>query len=261
MNTEIVVAKPNALAHVAGSQQLIEAKDIDIANIYVVQSNSSAALERDIPAGSLAGAGGSTVYCKPKQVFEFVPLSFRRVWDIYKLAGPDKATWLEQTPYTPDNSNAPWDWTEHGETYTRKQKLHIICMDKAALKAEANFMKQIAAGKVPSLDDFSFPVCISIKGASMKTAGKVLFTHIAKVDSYNALAPEGMQKPHYCRYLKASTVLETKDNNKFFVVKFEAGDMCSPEELTVLAKWAKVMQTSNVRIEDTEIGEPEDVGF
>lgn len=240
--------------------QVIEAKDIDIPNIYVVQSNSTAALERDIQPGSLAGAGGATVFAKAKESFEFVPLAFRRVWDIYRLEG-EKKVWVEQQAYTPDNSNAPWEWDDEGIPYMRQQKVHIICMEKSAITKEAGFMEAIKKGEVPEMDDFGFPVCLSIKGASMKTAAKVIFTHFAQVDNFNGIAPPHMAKPYHCRSFKTHTTLEKKNDNKFFVVHIEKDEMLSPSELSVLSRWEKIVNSGAVNVVDSDVTEPDTDGI
>lgn len=224
----------------------VEARDILIPKIFVLNPMSRLCAEEGLKAGSLVRSTDGKVIGDCELGVEFVPISYTKMWKIEIRKG-GRYEHLRWEPVTPDNADLPWEWSEGLNEYRRNNSLLFYVMLTSDIAREQKAMEALAKGDIPDVDDIVLPTCITFSRSGYK-AGKVLLTHFAKTEEVRA---RGFDIPYSTKTFTLFGKKEKKDDSTYFTLEVENGVKASKEAMDVCARWAGVI-TAGVQVHDKE---------
>lgn len=221
----------------------IDASDILIPKLLLMQGLSDLVTQEVVLQGEIVDSvTKKVVLARPRPgekagYLEILPLSFSKSIDVSTKAPAvpgrpeEKFKYLETIPF--DKQTALLEREEILEDGTTVKRMHAINV--------AVFLRH-------QLDDPSaFPYIIKFKSSGYKV-GKAVMNHFQKCQM--------TRRNPFGSSLLLSVDKETKDDNTYWVFKIAEGTrldrVADAHRLATLKNWAKVMQSSKVRVDNSD---------
>ncbi len=250
---EIAVAeKAGALAHpaMAGNWSRFDGdvSDILIPKLLVGQATSKLVQEEKVGFGQIWRSTTSEVLGGKGKPFKAVPLFQFKTWVLSeKVAGRFVFRGVE--PFTAENRDKPWVWTEQKEGKTtewkREQALNFYVLLQGDIGADQKARKAFAeTGELPDTEASLLPCLLQFKSTSYK-AGKTLVTHFAKAADFGV--------PPFVNVFELDTEKVQGEQNAWFILKVASAGKTPPEYLETCAKWREIVAKQNVKVDDSDL--------
>lgn len=244
--TELTTTSGAALTTSKPSAPKVEAKDILIPKIFVLNPMSKLCAEEGLKPGSLVRSTDGKVIGDCELGVEFVPISYTKMWKVEIKKG-GRYEHLRWEPVTPDNADLPWEWKEGLNEYRRNNSLMFYVMLTADIAREQKAMEALNKGEIPDVDDIVLPTCITFSRSGYK-AGKVLLTHFAKTEEVRA---RGFDIPYSTKTFTLFGKKEKKDDATYYTLDVEGGAKASKEAMDVCSRWSTII-SAGVQVHDKE---------
>lgn len=221
----------------------VEAKDIMIPKLFVLNPMSALCVEQpdEFRAGDIVRSTDKKVLGNTKEGVNFIPIADTKVWKISKSDG-DKFKFVRFEPYTRANADLDWHWEEDGVSWRRDATLNMFCLLPEDIEKERAAMKAFEeGGELPDPDDVVLPSCISFSRTSYASA-KILRTHKAKCAQ--------MKMNMAVKVFTLKSRMETKDDNKYFVLDVTAHGKTDREHLKDCKKWFTTIRETAVKVDE-----------
>lgn len=251
MSTEIQKAGASALPAIMGKDWGKfegDASDILIPKLLVGQSTSKAVTDEKVSFGqvyrstTLEPLGGKA---KP---FEIIPLTLSKTWILSeKVAGKFEFRGVE--PFTAENAQKPWVWSESkdGKTqeWKREQALNFYVLLPRDIAADLAARKAFEeSGELPDTEASLLPCLLQFKSTSYKS-GKTLVTHFAKAADFNV--------PPFVTTFSLDTEKIQGDQNAWYIFKVEKAGKTDPAYLGACDKWRSIVKQHAVKVDDSDL--------
>jgi hypothetical protein len=254
LSTEIVQKeRSGALAHPALSGGKWnnfdgDVSDILIPKLLVGQATSKLVQEEKVNFGQVWRSTTGQVLGGKGKAFEVIPLFHFKNWIISeKVAG--RFTFRGVEPFTAENRDKPWVWTEtrDGKTteWKREQALNFYVLLPADIAADQAARKAFQeSGELPDTEASLLPCLLQFKSTAFKS-GKIIVTHFAKAADFGV--------PPFVNKFRIDTEKLTGDQTAWFVLKAEPAGKTPPEYLETCAKWRAIVEKQNVKVDDSDL--------
>jgi len=222
---------PALSADLAGSWGTEEAtsEDIIIPKILLMHGQSEKVLAGEKTQGELVKSTDYQTLAKKGETVRIIPFIMKKTWRISEMVG-GQAEWRGEEPWTPDNTDLPWEYEQEGKSYRRDQAYNFY-----ALLAD-----EIDAGK------FTFPVKLQFTRTSRK-AGKILANHFANCKM--------MRTPPATVSFEIGSEFINGDKNKYFVFTAKPSAFVGETEVRACKQWYDMMSKNAEKIKDHEVTE------
>lgn len=214
----------------------IDASDILLPRVLLAQPLLELVVDGKFQSGDiLLGGSSPKLLAKRGESVEFIPVSTHKSFTIWKQTDRDPI-YVRSEPLSPENINAPWQWSEGGENYRRDRILNFYVLPVDGISKEAEAMKKFQEeGELPDPDAALLPWALSFKKTSYN-AGRDLVTWFKKCEHF------GM--PPFVSTWKLSAYLEKGEKGSYNVYKLEKGRKVEPEEMKAALKWSETIRSS-----------------
>lgn len=225
--------------------EVIDAKDILLPSLYLMQSNSEWVKTEKAKIGEIVKSTGTQVVAKKGTSLVILPLSFSKSFRIVEQKGNK---WVRNEAFDPAKSDE-WEFKENGLPLKRVACINVFAFLQSELDAQTKAMAEAAkSGEMMDASQAALPVLISFRSAGYR-AGKEVVTHFA-------LAQKCKSEP-YMGKLELSAGEVTNDKGTFQVYStkpFRDGKKLTPEALEECAQWRKLTLTNSVKVDDSGEG-------
>lgn len=241
-----IVKKEETHMTVADQQgSLIDQKDIQIPRILLAQNMSEIVTEGKAAIGDIYDSLSWEVLAKKGTVLEVVPLFHWKTWVLSEEV-KGKFEFRTIVPWTPSNSDLPWNWTEKGTNWKRTQCLNFFVMTTASLKKEREIMAAVQTGKaLPAVLEVAKPYMLSFQGMSYKS-GKTLVDHFKTIQMFQA---RGTAVEVYRNIFKLTSATEKNDKGTYSIFQIENSKMLvTPEDQKICAQWQREIAINASRL-------------
>lgn len=249
--------KPGALAHpaMAGNWSRFEGdvSDILIPKLLVGQATSKLVQEEKVAFGQVFRSTTGEALGGKGKPFKVVPLFLFKNWILSEKVG-GKFVFRGVEPFSAENRDKPWVWTEQKEGKTtewkREQALNFYVLLLPDIASDQKARKAfLESGELPDTEASLLPCLLQFKSTSYKS-GKTLVTHFAKAADFGV--------PPFVNVFEIDTEKVTGDQNSWFIYKAASGGKTPPEYLETCAKWRAIVEKQNVKVDDSDLaGDPE----
>lgn len=229
MSTELLVKEATDVALSQARQDMgVSAKDLLLPKLYLMQNTSEAVGEElaklgDIVTDENVVVGGLT------NPIEIVPLKLSKSLMTYEIGGTSPK-FVRKEVLTPALEALDWEGVEKNKDGQEIPIRRIICFDFCVLLKK-------------DLLTEAFPTVITFKRTSLM-AGKKLASHIFKLMALGKLP--------YSKSIELTVKKDKKDTNTYAVFQLGVSKVLSPDEMTVVETWNKILRESNVVVDDRE---------
>lgn len=230
----------------------VEAKDILIPKILLMQPISELVTEGTAASGSFVRSTDGSVVCSKDKTLEFIPIQYFKMWVVMKRApNANKFEFETIEPYTAQNSDAPREWQEGEYTYQRNENLCFYGLLPTDIEKEQKaFDKAAKSGDLPDSDDCLLPCLVSFQRTSRK-AGQVIASHFSKLEDFAARL--GKPIPRYTSVFNLSSELTKGDKGTYYVFKVEKGRKTNEAEAQVCERWTKILGQARVQADHSDL--------
>jgi hypothetical protein len=249
--------KAGALANpaLAGSWKFEgDVSDILIPKLLVGQATSKLVQDEKVGFGQIWRSTTGEVLGGKGKPFQAIPLFHFKTWVLSeKVSG--KFAYRGSEPFTAENREKPWIWTERvdGKTteWKREQALnfYVLLPDDIARDWASREAFQ-TTGELPDTDASLLPCLLQFKSTSYK-AGKTLVTHFAKAADFGV--------PPFVNTFHIDTDKVTGDQNSWFIFKVDGAGKTNSDYLAACAKWREIVAKQNVKVDDSDLTHAEEV--
>lgn len=242
MSKEITKTDPNLPAMQTPDAEKIDARDVLIPALYLMQSNSTFVKEEKAKNGAIIKSTGVVTVANKGESVGIVPLAFNKSFRVVDKKGNK---WVRNEAFNPGIADV-WDFKEDGKDLKRVTCINVYAFLLSDLETQAK--AKLDAEKTGDMLDPSavaMPVLISFRSKGFK-AGKEVITHFA-------LAQRVKSEP-YMGKLELSAHEEANDDGKFFVFDVKPlrdGKKLSKEALADCAEWRTLMTAGKVRVDES----------
>jgi len=248
MTTAIQKTEAHLPAVQTPAAEHIDASDVLIPALYLMQSNSTFVKEEKARNGAIVKSTGVVTVANKGESVVIVPLAFNKNFRIVDKKGNK---WVRTEAFNPAVADV-WDFKEDGRDLKRVTTINVYAFLLSDLEAQAK--AKLEAEKTGDMLDPSavaMPVLVSFRSKGFK-AGKEVITHFA-------LAQRVKSEP-YMGKLELSAHEEANDDGSFYVfdVKpYRDGKKLSKEALSDCAEWRSLMTAGKVRADEAGEGSEE----
>lgn len=226
--------------------ETIDASDVLLPSLYLMQSNSTWVKEEKARNGAMVKSTGVTTVADRKESLVIVPLAFNKSFRIVEKKGNK---WVRNEPFNPALADQ-WDFSEDGRALKRVACINVYAyLMKELLAQEAARLEAEKSGEMMDPGSIALPVLISFRSKGYK-AGKECITHFA-------LAQKVRSEP-YMGKLEVFATEETNESGTFYVFNAKpvrGGDKLTPAMVKDCADWRKLMVANQVKVDDSEEAE------
>lgn len=231
------------VVHQAGNEEIL-ASDILIPKLLLMQGLSDMVNSRLAAQGDLVKSTTKEIVGSPDKPVEFIPLTFFNQWILQEKVG-SKYEFRGVEPMTAANADLPWDFTQDGTQWKRVKSINVYALLPGDIVKERDAKKLAQkTGEMPDPNTALMPVLISFRSTSYK-AGQAVVTHFARAKKY--------QLPGYVSTMKLKCRQDKNDMGTFYVFDVEQGGKASPDDQEVASEWYKLLATSKVRVDDSDL--------
>lgn len=230
-NKELVTKEANNLALVPEGTWGAEgtsSKDILIPKLLLMQGLSQFVGEEKAQMGDIVNSLTGEVLGSKNKAIEIIPILSFRTWVVYETI-ENSPKFKAVVPMTRENEGWELEGEEDGAPVRRDKCLNFYVLLKTDMEG--------------------FPYLISFRRTSFR-AGKKLVNHF-KLAEMKRIPPAATSVMLTC-------TKQQNDKGTFYTFDIAPGKKNSPEELQTAYGWYKTLQTSNVKIDDSDLvkGEP-----
>lgn len=231
------------VVHQAGQEEIL-ASDILIPKLLLMQGLSELVNARKAAQGDMVKSTTGEIVGGPDKPAEFIPLTFFNQWILQEKVG-NKYEFRGVEPMTAANADLPWDFQQDGTQWKRVKSINVYALlpGDIAREREAKKLAQ-KTGEMPDPNTALMPVLVSFRSTSYK-AGQAIVTHFARAKKYNL--------PGYVSTMKLKCRQDKNDLGTFYVFDVEQGSKASKEDQEVASEWYKLLATSKVRVDDSDL--------
>ncbi len=222
-----------------------DATDILIPKILLAQSTSKAVQDEKVTFGQLYKSTTFEALGGKDKPVSIIPLYHTKTWVLSQKIG-GKYEFRAVEPFTPENKDKPWEWTQVGQEWKREQSLNFFVLIPSEVDRDQKARDLAAKGEIPDLDASLLPCVLSFKSTSYK-AGKVLVTHFAKASDFGL--------PPFVSYFQLTTLKTTNDRGTFYVLDVGKGGKTNVAHLPAATKWRDIVAHSSVKIDESDLSE------
>lgn len=226
-----------------------DATDILIPKILLAQSTSKAVQDEKVSFGQLYKSTTFEVLGGKDKPVSIIPLYHTKTWVLSQKVG-GKYEFRAVEPFTAENKDKPWEFTQVGQEWKREQSLNFFVLIPTEIEKDLAAREQAAQGEIPDLDASLLPAVLSFKSTSYKS-GKTLVTHFAKASDFGL--------PPFVKYFQLTTEKTTNDRGTFYVLKVESGGKTEQHQLAACDKWRGIVAHQPVKIDDSDLTNKDDV--
>lgn len=233
----------------------IEAKDILIPKILLMQPISDFVAEGKFAAGAFVRSTDHTLVVDKDKKFDFIPLQFFKRWAISRRQpGDSRGEFAGIEPYTAENCNAPYEWTQDGMRYDRSENLCFYGLIGEDVKREAKaFEKAKKTGELPDADDCLLP-CLVVFQRTSKKAGQVIVSHFSRMDDFGARL--GQTFPRYSDVFSIGSEFVKGDKGNYYIFTVEKSRKASEDEKAAARRWSGILSAAkSVVVDDSDLEE------
>ena len=259
MSTEIQARTNGAITSgvLAGNWGKFEGDvtDILIPKLLVGQATSKLVQDEKLAFGQVWRSTTGEVLGGKGKPFDVIPLFLFKTWILSeKVSGKFEFRGVE--PFTAENRDADWTWTEKSDGKTiekkREQALNFYVLLPSDIAADSAARKAFhETGELPDTEASLLPCLLQFKSTAYKS-GKVLVTHFAKAADFGV--------PPFVNTFRIDTEKVTGDQNSWFIFKAESAGKTSQEFLQSCAKWREIVAKQNVKVDDSDLTNADDAG-
>jgi hypothetical protein len=151
-----------------------------------------------------------------------------KTWRVSEIVG-GQAEWRREEPWTPENTDSPWEFLEEGKQMRRDQAYNFYCI--------------LADDKG---DEFTFPMKLQFTRTSRK-AGRIIADHFAM--------SKMMKKPPATAVFEIGSEFINGDKNKYFIFTSKNVGESSLDQIKTCKQWWDLMKAQTDKIKDHEVAE------
>lgn len=204
----------------------VEAKDIFLPKLSVMQSMSKAVQEEKARVGEIRGSLDNNLLAEKGAAIEFIPFGVFKTWVRFTDVN-GKAEYLEQVPYTPENATWDREVYEDGKKISNMETLNYYCL----------LPEEIKKGEF-------IPYVLTFRSTSLKV-GKKLETFRARLQEF--------RKPLPFKTFSLSTELVENEKGRWYLPALEQARDTSEEELNAVKHWHNMIKVSKVRVDESDL--------
>lgn len=222
--------------------------DILIPKLLVGQATSKLVQEEKIAFGQVFRSTTREVLGGKGNPFMVVPLYHFKNWILNEKVG-GKFVFRGVEPFTAENQDKPWVWTEQKEGKTtewkREQALNFYVLLLPDIVRDQQARKAFAESReLPDTEASLLPCLLQFKSTSYK-AGKILVTHFAKAADFDV--------PPFVNVFNLDTEKVTGEQNSWFIWKPANTGKTPVEYLKTCAKWRDIVAKQSVKVDDSDL--------
>lgn len=214
--------------------EVIDTKDIIIPKILLMHPTSDLVKKGERNQGDIIKSTTGEVVAKRGDKFEVIVFEKWKEWRIMKKNPQSgRFEYVRLEPWTTENDNAPWEYTEGADTFRRDKTMNFYGV----------LAKEAEAGN-------AFPVKLSFVRTSFKTGHKI-------ADAYARALME--KQPPTRQIFKVGTELVNGKEETFFAFTVEFGANTTEKQKAQALTWRQVVQQAkkNNTIVDHEVDNEE----
>ncbi len=232
-----------ALASGWGGMEGVDPSDILVPKMLIMQPISELVASGKVPAGSLIrSTTGEILGGKKGQddvMVPFIPLLTYKDWTLKEEVN-GKYEFRGREPFTAENADAPWDYTQNGKAWKRDKNINLFVLLPADIDRNITARKRMKeTGELPSPDDSLLPMLIQFTRTSFKV-GRGVVTHFAQ--------SADMGIPAACSQLSIYTEFVKGDKGSYFVYKLGVRATTDVEHLIQAKKWYGTLSKAQGKI-------------
>lgn len=223
--------------------QTVEGKDMVIPRLYALSSNSDLVVKfpDEYRGGDIIRSTDKKVLGNTKKGVEFICISYSKKWKIQRLVG-NEYKFNSFEAYNEETAALPWEFMHNGIQFRRNEVVEFIVLLKSDIEKEKEAMLLLEnEGIIPDVDSAMLPTCISFERTSYNS-GRTLLTHFSKAEYFGMNPAVSM--------FSLTTLLQSKDNNNWFILNVEPSGKSDEYSIAKAGKWFKTMQTAKTKIHD-----------
>jgi len=204
----------------------LDSRDFIVPKILLMQGMSDAVTsERAVPGEMRDSIDNKKLGDKTNPV-EIIPFKMFKSWVIYKeVNGKDE--YVEQVPFSPENSDWKWEAVVNGEKLRRDQAINYFCLIPSEIK-----------------EGVYFPYLMSFRRTSY-FAGRKLETARAKLQKFG--------KPVSSKTFLISANKTENDKGVFYTFDVTMGRNSEDIELAAVKVWMEEMKHQAIKVDDSDL--------
>jgi hypothetical protein len=214
--------------------EVVDTKDIIIPKILLMHPTSDLVKKGTRNQGEIIKSTSGDVVAKRGETFDVLVFEKWKEWRIMKKnPQSNRFEYVRLEPWTSENDNNPWEYTEGADTFRRDKTINFYGI----------IAKEAEAGN-------AFPIKLSFVRTGFKTGMKI-------ADAYARALME--KQPPTRQVFKIGSELVTGKEETFFAFTAEAGAATTDEQKAAALKWRQVVQLAkkNNTIVDHEVDDVE----
>lgn len=239
---EIAEVKTSLPTMTSTPGETIDASDILLPSIYLMQSNSQWVKDEKAKVGEIVKSTGTQVVAKKKESLVLIPLAFNKSFRIVEKKGNK---WVRNEPFNPAKSDE-WEFSEGGKDLKRVTSINLYAFLLSELETQEKAQREATkTGEMMDPTQIALPVMISFRSTGYK-AGKEAVTHFA-------LAQKVKAEP-YMGKLMLSAHETTNDQGTFYVYDlkpFRDGKKLSRDQYESCKEWRTLMLAGQVKVDES----------
>lgn len=201
-------------------------EDIIIPKILLMHGQSERVLAGEKTQGELIRSTDGATLAKKNETVKVIPFIMKKTWRISEIVG-GQAEWRGEEPWTPENTDLPWEYEYEGKPYRRDQAYNFYAI----------LVDDIEKG------EFVFPVKLQFTRTSRK-AGKTLANHFAHCKM--------TKSPPATVSFEIGSEFINGDKNKYFVFTTKQSGYTTESEIRVCKQWYDTISKNAEKIKDHE---------
>lgn len=211
--------------------------DIIIPKLLLMQAVSEKVQDGEKSLGEIVKSTDWKTLAKKGEKVNVIPFKIFKTWRLSEIDAQGQAEWRGEEPWTPMNTDLPWDYEITGEDgKTKKMRRDQAYNFYAILTDEV--------GKNP------FPVKMQFTRTSRK-AGRVLADHFSKMKT------EG--RPPALQTFNIGSDVVKGEKNTYQIFTAEYGTESTLEQVQTAKKWFDIINKAGAKVQDHEVEERTEV--
>ena len=204
------------------------ASDIIIPKLLLMHGQSELVLTGQKMQGELIRSTDHKTLAAKGQTVKIIPFRMMKTWRISEIVG-GQAEWRREEPWTPDNTDLPWEFEEDGKKMRRDQAYNFY-----AILADAN---------EPEL---TFPMKLQFTRTSRR-AGRIIADHFAM--------SKMLRKPPATAVFEIGSEFINGEKQKYFIFTSKNVGQSTLDQVKTCKQWWDLMASGGVAVKDHEVTE------
>lgn len=249
-STSAVVA--TAALNQSWGKSTFDPKDVLIPKLLLMQPISELVADGKVSAGSVIKSTSEEVVGGKDEPVKIIPLSIFKTWVVMEKIG-NKFEYRRTEPYTSQNANRQWEWTENGASWQANMSINLYALLPQDIAREQKALAALEkTGELPDPDDALLPVVVSFTRTSFKT-GKEVATHFAKAESFNT--------PAAGTTLGLTTEFVKGEKGSYYIFNLTKVGRTPLVELQAAKRWYDIVTSAQaLKVDDSDLKAASDDG-